>query len=108
MTDIFLDELNGQSIAELFSISVEDQTDLVGESELKDYIPAILDKIYIDKAVLETIQLGIYKNSIRATSADVPINDFYYDFFGSFRVANDVPNLLLDLSNPMSHYLRSF
>lgn len=118
MTDIFLDELlisnsfslylDEQSFAESFSIFVEDQTDITGESELKDYIPATLAKVYIDEPAIETTQLGIFRDSIKATSGGVAIKGYYYNYYGAFQIAGNVPNLLLDLSNPISHYLRTF
>lgn len=103
--EVFLDELTD---AERFSIYVESQTDVANQSELKDYVAATLDKVYLTEGALETIQLDIFRDSIQATSGGVPVKGYYYNFAGSLQVAGNVPNLLLDLSNPISQFLRSF
>ncbi len=118
MTDIFLDELvvadpfeiylDEQTDAEPFSVYINEQTDTSDATELRDYIVATLDRLYLEDQDLETLTLGIYKDSTGALVGGISIKDYYYNYYGELQVVGNVTNLLLDLSNPLSYFLRTF
>ena len=105
MTDVYSDNLQA---AEQLSNFIDEFTCSPEEYVLLDFILPTLDKLYIAESVIETEQLQIFANNVEATNAGIPIKGYYYDYYGSLQIAGNVPNLLLDLSNPISHFLRSF